>query len=344
MKNLIPEFILQKHEENVIKGQFKAASMFIDISGFTAMTQDLMKNGKEGAEILSEIINMIFTPSINSIYENSGFISTFAGDAFTSIFNLETNPEAALNSLNAALQIKKIFNEIGEVEVKFGKYTLSVNIGLAFDTVDWGIIAGKNLYSYYFRGNGIINCIQAQNRAGNNEIILDETIVDKLNLYNFIELRKEEHRFFSLLKINNDKLVSNIMKSDAKETKKFPPKIYNEFIPKIVEHVTSVGEYREIISCFVAFKECKNWQTAISEIIDLADKYDALVMVDDSHAVGFVGKGGRGSHEYCDVLGRVDIITGTLGKALGGASGGFTSGRKETIRTFIKSCRMFARK
>ena len=66
-------------------------------------------------------------------------------------------------------------------------------------------------------------------------------------------------------------------------------------------------------------------------ICDLADKYNALVMVDDSHAVGFVGKTGRGTHEYRDVMGRVDIITGTLGKALGGASGGYTSGRKEII-------------
>jgi len=66
-------------------------------------------------------------------------------------------------------------------------------------------------------------------------------------------------------------------------------------------------------------------------ICDLADKYSALVMVDDSHAVGFVGKTGRGTHEYRDVVGRVDIITGTLGKALGGASGGYTSGRKEII-------------
>ncbi len=66
-------------------------------------------------------------------------------------------------------------------------------------------------------------------------------------------------------------------------------------------------------------------------ICDLADKYGALVMVDDSHAVGFMGATGRGSHEHCGVMGRVDIFTGTLGKALGGASGGYTSGRKEII-------------
>ena len=66
-------------------------------------------------------------------------------------------------------------------------------------------------------------------------------------------------------------------------------------------------------------------------ICDLADQYGAMVMVDDSHAVGFVGAAGRGSHEHCEVMGRVDIITGTLGKALGGASGGYTSASKEVV-------------
>jgi len=69
----------------------------------------------------------------------------------------------------------------------------------------------------------------------------------------------------------------------------------------------------------------------LDEICALAEKYDALVMVDDSHASGFTGKTGRGTHERAGVMGRIDIITGTLGKALGGASGGFTSGRKEII-------------
>jgi glycine C-acetyltransferase len=69
----------------------------------------------------------------------------------------------------------------------------------------------------------------------------------------------------------------------------------------------------------------------LDQICDLAEKYDALVMVDDSHATGFIGKTGRGTHEHNNVMGRVDIITSTLGKALGGAMGGFTSGKKEII-------------
>lgn len=76
-------------------------------------------------------------------------------------------------------------------------------------------------------------------------------------------------------------------------------------------------------------------------ICDLAEKYGALVMVDDSHAVGFMGKHGRGTHEHCGVMGRVDIITGTLGKALGGASGGYTSGRKEIIELLRQRSRPY---
>lgn len=69
----------------------------------------------------------------------------------------------------------------------------------------------------------------------------------------------------------------------------------------------------------------------LQEVCALAEKYNALLMVDDSHATGFLGKSGKGSHEHCDVMGRVDILTGTLGKALGGASGGYISGKKEII-------------
>jgi len=79
----------------------------------------------------------------------------------------------------------------------------------------------------------------------------------------------------------------------------------------------------------------------LKSICDLAEKYDALVMVDDSHAVGVLGKTGRGTHEYCGVMDRVDIITGTLGKALGGASGGYTSGRREIIELLRQRSRPY---
>jgi glycine C-acetyltransferase len=79
----------------------------------------------------------------------------------------------------------------------------------------------------------------------------------------------------------------------------------------------------------------------LAGVCALAEKYQASVMVDDSHAVGFVGEGGRGTHEHCGVLGKIDIITGTLGKALGGASGGYTSGRREIIELLRQRSRPY---
>lgn len=79
----------------------------------------------------------------------------------------------------------------------------------------------------------------------------------------------------------------------------------------------------------------------LASICQLADEYDALVMVDDSHAVGFVGPKGRGSHEHCGVMDRIDIMTGTLGKALGGASGGYTSGKAEMVELLRQRSRTY---
>jgi glycine C-acetyltransferase len=79
----------------------------------------------------------------------------------------------------------------------------------------------------------------------------------------------------------------------------------------------------------------------LDKICALADKYDAIVMIDECHSSGFLGKTGRGTHEYHGVMGRIDIITGTLGKALGGASGGFTSGRKEIIEMLRQKSRPY---
>jgi glycine C-acetyltransferase len=79
----------------------------------------------------------------------------------------------------------------------------------------------------------------------------------------------------------------------------------------------------------------------LAALCELADRYDAMVMVDDCHATGFLGQRGRGSHEHCGVMGRIDVITGTLGKALGGASGGFASGRKEIVQLLRQRSRPY---
>lgn len=85
MQNLVPDFILDNYKNNTLKGEMDAFTMFIDISGFTSLTENLMRGVSEGAEVLSDIIKNIFKSTVNHVYEYGGFISIFTGDAFTSI-------------------------------------------------------------------------------------------------------------------------------------------------------------------------------------------------------------------------------------------------------------------
>jgi glycine C-acetyltransferase len=105
----------------------------------------------------------------------------------------------------------------------------------------------------------------------------------------------------------------------------------NNDMAQLEQHLRDAADARYLLIATDGVFSMDGVIADLRTICDLAEKYDALVMVDDSHAVGFVGAGGRGTPEYCEVMGRVDILTGTLGKALGGASGGYTAGRKEIV-------------
>ena len=171
MENLIPRFIAEKFSEKVYDGQFSAATIFMDISGFTAMTQELMKEGKEGAEILVNIINTVFEPVIAVVYESGGFISTFAGDAFTAIFSDEARTDRAVH---CAMRINKLFHEIGEQKTRLGEFEFNVKLGISFGKVEWEIIGTETHKAYYFRGDAIDGCAYAEHHCQVNEIVLDE--------------------------------------------------------------------------------------------------------------------------------------------------------------------------
>ena len=115
----------------------------------------------------------------------------------------------------------------------------------------------------------------------------------------------------------------------------------NNDMNDLEDKLKEASEYRNRVIVTDGVFSMDGTLAQLDKICDLAEKYDALVMVDDCHSTGFVGKTGRGTHEHCDVIGRVDIITGTLGKALGGAMGGFTSGRKEIIEMLRQKSRPY---
>ena len=201
-----------------------------------------MKNGKEGAEILSGIINKIFTPSINIIYKNNGFISIFGGDSFYAIFNENQS------SLFASKKIGELFEKERKQYTKFGLFEIFVKIGISYGNINWRIIKNNIINSYYFKGQAIGNSSECEKYCEKGEIIFDNSILEKINskLLHQIKYKKKMNTFYSLKILPKNKInVKNFIKNDLKIQKKF----FSENILKL----RTKGEFREGVSCFIFF-------------------------------------------------------------------------------------------
>ncbi len=276
MKNLIPEFILNKYNNNKLTGSFSGYTLFIDISGFTSMTQSLMTHGKEGAEILSKIISDIFTPAIESVYKNGGFVCSFAGDAFTSIFRVNR----AEYPLRSAFEINSMFGEYGCLSTKFGDYRLEVKTGLSYGRIHYAIVDSKFQKAYYFRGDAIDKCALSEHHAGRMQIIADISFMKKISIKvksktagkNWYQIIPEA---FELPKYRKKKDLSI-----QKGTERY-------FVPKVILNLKERGEFREIVSCFVGFNENQEFHNAIEKIIKKCNDYGGYF-----NRVDFGDKGG----------------------------------------------------
>ncbi|MCK4667762.1 adenylate/guanylate cyclase domain-containing protein, partial [Candidatus Dependentiae bacterium] len=159
-RNFIPRFIEKQYLNKRYKGKFQAVTLFMDIVGFTSMTETLMNYGKEGAEVLSEIINKTFDSAINSIYSKNGWILSFAGDAFTAVFT----GKKVLNSISSAIKIRDIFKDL-KIKTKFGEFKFNVRIGLSYGLVKWRIISGPKQSLFYFFGEGLDQCSDSEHHC-----------------------------------------------------------------------------------------------------------------------------------------------------------------------------------
>ncbi len=257
MKQLVPRYILEHAENDRFSGRLQAGCMFIDVSGFTQMTHTLMKNGKEGAEILTGIINRVFTPAIDSIYRNQGFVSSFAGDAFTAIFPLDRTQEDA--PVRAAMDILTSFETIGLQETRFGEFKLSVKIGISRGEVEWKIIRGDKQKAYYFRGAAIDGAAVCEKQCDAGSAVSEyDTAVPCMKWIadRYYHLKPERWTVFQ---------------KHAKIP--FDGRGMDEFIPEAVINLKTPGEFRDIVSLFVSFDESGDLDTALPEIVRLAVQY-----------------------------------------------------------------------
>lgn len=291
VRNLIPHFIQKAYIERTFEGHFDAVTIFVDVSGFTPMTQALMEHSHEGAEILASILNKLFDMMVEAVYERGGFVSLFAGDAFTAIFPFE-NPALpddllALHVLACVNKIQTIFRQHGIQTTPYGQFALHLKIGASSGMVEWGIV-GHDEKTYFFRGPAIDGCAASEHHADKGDFIFDAQVEQLLrqiprtfegipSLYE-IELERLAEGYCHLKKLPEALLQFLTLPRLPPE----PPlnrDILAHFLPDVVLDFTETGEFRYIISIFIEFEgisavwELNNWAFILIENIKRFEGY-----------------------------------------------------------------------
>lgn len=270
MNPLIPRFIQTQYKNKKYFGGQNAVVLFADISGFTPLTEKFMTFGKEGAEILSGILDEIFIPLINAVYENHGFITGFAGDAFTALFP----KDKALNALNASIKIREYFNKNGVKNTKWGDFSFGVKQGLTAGKIEWLTAGNSEIQTYAFKGEGMYNAPKSEKKADPGEIIFDDSILELIQ--NRAEFENKSENYYIL------KTLKEKIKIKKQKPEKINEEILRKFVPDEILNV-KFSEFRKIVSIFIAFKDfpnlnqCRNFiQTALNLLIQYGGSLNSV--------------------------------------------------------------------
>ncbi|MEL6863427.1 MAG: adenylate/guanylate cyclase domain-containing protein, partial [Bacteroidota bacterium] len=254
MKHLVPNFIQTQYQNGRTTGAFQAYTMFIDLSGFTPLTETLMRQGNEGAEQLSRSLNNIFSPMVHLVYQRKGFIPYFAGDAFTAIFPLDQPDFDEQTLIETARQLRDMFTIEGLKKTRFGFFQIGIKIGLSKGEVQWGII-GDQYKSFYFRGDAIDNCAKSEHMASGQEIILEQHLVKGLAEAELPQMEPLEDGYYRLLE--NEPLSSE-PNNTVVNLAPLEREVAKLFLPLSVLDYSEEGEFRNLVSIFISFRNVKD--------------------------------------------------------------------------------------
>ena len=265
MKHYVPRFILEQFKAGNSAGTFCAGTMHVDMSGFTALTESLMVYEKEGAEVLSDVLERIFRPIVKNIYENGGFISTYSGDAFTAIFrNIGNVTDQGI--IRSADFISRHLNVHTDIATKLGNFAVGAGIGLSFGDVDWGIFGRSGRNTYWFKGEALKGCIESEKLAGDSEIVVDGRFTRQLTIdMAFLAEKTADH--WSL----NPRYIT------AAVSRKFSAKAPERgdlelFIPAPVLNFKGRAEFREVVSVYISMHSALKNNDFNDFVAELADQ------------------------------------------------------------------------
>lgn len=280
MRNLTPDFILRNLTSESRHDKLQAVVLFVDTSGFTPLTARLMTHGKEGAEVLADIMLKIFDPLINSVYAHGGFVANFAGDAFTAIFP-EVNEQSTLRALAAGEEIRRFVTDSPQQETTYGHFDFSVRVCVAAGAVSWMIWSsmpeeqrtidqrGNRLSqtsAFSFMGEAIDLAVQGENYAEPGELLITRTLADKfldtsVNLLTLEPLESLADGAFEYLSVNNIREmqpapISLELLDSSTETHLEREASY--FFPRDLLKMSTQGEFRTVYSLFLTVPTMSN--------------------------------------------------------------------------------------
>jgi predicted ATPase/class 3 adenylate cyclase len=275
MHQLVPSLILERYAAGEFHGNFPAVGMFVDISGFSAMTDALMTHGQDGAEVLANIMRSVLDPLVESVYAQGGFVASSAGDAITVLFPITQSAEPApLRALAAAWNLQEYMLTHAEYPTAYQTFKVSAKVGLAAGEVHWGILLSTKSHAgvYFFEGSAVDGCAEAEHQAKDGEIILQAGFFRQIESAALAEPLGEYYR---LQQVN-----AALPPPQPAHEIPYDPEILEHFFPKKILTQDLNGEFRQVVNMFINLPSVRTetqLEIFIESLFALQEKYEGFL-------------------------------------------------------------------
>jgi len=275
MHQLVPSLIIEHYAAGDFHGDFPAVGMFVDISGFSAMTDALMMHGQEGAEVLANIMRSVLDPLVESVYAQGGFVANSAGDAITVLFPITQSAEPApLRALAAAWNLQQHMLTHAEYPTAYQTFKVSAKVGLATGEVHWGIILSAKGHAgvYFFEGSALDGCAEAEHQANAGEIILQAGFFRQIGSAALSEPLGEHYRLQQV----------NAVLPPPQPAHEIPydPEILAHFFPQKILTQDLSGEFRQVVNMFINLPSVRTetqLEIFVESLFVLQEKYEGFL-------------------------------------------------------------------
>ena len=264
MNPLVPDFILHKESQGQTSGEIEAAALFVDIAGFTAVTTRLQQHGREGAEALAHTLRFYFDPLIKAVHEAGGFITGFAGDAYTALFEDTRLRNAAEFALDAANRMQRFVAENPTHETRFGTFAFSLRVGLSWGKVRWEIVRITDDRSYfYFHGPAVEGCAAVEHHAESGQVLLDAAFRRRVPRAEATHVIGDVFREIRS-SAPSQRLGAQWLPAGPEAARFLAPGIMS---------IPALGEFRDVVSVFALFHDAADLPALVRLLHELAQRY-----------------------------------------------------------------------